>query len=237
MTDIDALATAVDEIATRPFSVRCDGDGAEFDRDGEKVDGEGETVDVDGAEVDGGGEKIGGDGDKVVQDMEAAGFSDAKKLGDQCKELAKLTSKRCSGKVLLPPPSEMIIFQAAVPPGSDWRYLSNLTRREYRVDVSTEELFIAATFTSVESLFQGLKFNLVQEFALGGALEGEAGIALVNVAKPGFIEKYAKKASEGPADGFVALFVSRLWGDALAVARATSPALATLDAHSFHSAK
>jgi len=161
--------------------------------------------------------------------LQAGGLDDAGKVGEWCKQLGNLTAARCSDAASVPPRADLIIFKAAVPPGSGWRYLSNFAGRNFEVDVSNAYLRVVGTFGCVESLYQGLKFNLVEQFARGGKLDGEEAVRVLETIKPGIAAKYEKKQGEGPADGFVALNVSLLWGDKLAAVRASSPELATLD--------
>ena len=52
------------------------------------------------------------------------------------------------------------------PPGIEWRFLSNLAYRPFEAKVSTPDIAVSATFTSVEGLYQGLKFNLSTKVSL-----------------------------------------------------------------------
>ena len=158
----------------------------------------------------------------------------AKDVGAMCKELGAATASRCAEEV--PPKAKAIIFKAAVPKPpaneSKWRYLSNLATREFqvRLPIPSHPATKGCTYTCVEALYQSLKFNLAAEFAKGGALEGRKGKDLLNAVKPGFKDKAKAKEEAGAAEGYVALIVSRLWGDELQQARDFAPAsLSKLD--------
>lgn len=164
----------------------------------------------------------------VLEQMLAGGGQDQQTFKDCCKKLTELTKIRMEGSAGVA--NDVIIFKADHPPGSDWRYLSNMAGHEFRVDVDVQHLKLSETFGSVEALYQGLKFNLPREFASGGALSGEVGAAKLALVKPDIAEKLKKKAEKGPAAGWIAWYCSReLVDDKLATVRASDPALATLD--------
>ena len=131
----------------------------------------------------------------------------------------------------LPPPDDIIVFKSAYPPGSEWCFLSNLARREFFVDLQLPHLSVKGTFSSVEALYQGLKFDAPEQFAIGGALEGEAGMAALEGAKPGSAAKVTKSYEKcgGASEGVLTVMISRCFGDALARLRRQAPPLALLD--------
>ena len=105
--------------------------------------------------------------------------------------------------------------------------LSNLSRREFRAQLDTPKL--DATFSSVEGLYQGLKFNLPEQFAKGGALHGAAGSAALEAASKGSAEKLAKKSGNPASEGLTALMASRMFGDKLKALQKHARALKELD--------
>jgi hypothetical protein len=100
----------------------------------------------------------------LVHDLQAA--TDKGALSD----LKKKLEERSIACITETPQQNAIIFQSAYPPDSKWRYLSNMARREFDVDLPC--LNIKNKLPSVEALYQGLKLNLTHELAIGGALEG-----------------------------------------------------------------
>ena len=52
--------------------------------------------------------------------------------------------------------------------------LPNLARRDFAVDLELPSIRVHGTYSSVEALYQGLKFTVPEQFAVGGALEGDA---------------------------------------------------------------
>ncbi len=159
----------------------------------------------------------------IASELREANFEDAQKIARLCKELTELSSQRSAGKVTVIAQSETIIYKAAIPPGSKYRYLSNFARRDFAVKVSNKHLEVDGTFSCVEALYQALKFNRPEQFANGGRLDGMECVKMLDGIKPGIEEKFLKKALEGPADGFIALSVSQLWGEKLQALKDQAP--------------
>jgi hypothetical protein len=130
------------------------------------------------------------------------------------KRLIKLSAARCPEEA--PEAMACIIFQSnhssGGEPGRDWRSLSNFAHREFAVDIATDHLSLRGSFSSVEGLFQGLKFNLTEQFACGGLLVGAKAGSILEPLKAGITAKLEEKLAASPEnmEGFVALQSCRL---------------------------
>jgi hypothetical protein len=147
------------------------------------------------------------EGASLVEQQLAANLStDAKKVRERNHKLQEMMDARMVEVLVeVPAPDGTIIYKAAYPKGSEWRYLTNLAGREFDVQLSSPSLSVSARsaprithtaqhprgdpwpvptervctvpcrFGCVEAMYQGLKFNLPLEFAVTGALGGEKG--------------------------------------------------------------
>ena len=104
---------------------------------------------------------------------------------------------------------EPIRFKGSYPPGSEWRYLSNLTDREFSAQLAGL-VPTRSRFGSVEALYQGLKFTATSEFAEGGLLAGKTGIeTMVASDKPKYRNVWERYKDTGFAGGHIAMAISR----------------------------
>ena len=103
---------------------------------------------------------------------------------------------------------QTIRFKSNFPKGSEYRRLSNLCGREFTVVLPQLVGPRPVTFTSVEGLYQGLKYTLTEQFGRGQLLDGERGVDTLVAVTSEKANKY-RADIQGGFDGKLSCMVAK----------------------------
>ena len=92
---------------------------------------------------------------------------------------------------------QTVRFKSNFPKDSEYRRLSNFCSREFTVLLPQLVSPRPVTFSSVEALYQGLKFTLTEQFGCGHLLDGERGVDTLVAAKGESANKYRAAIQSG----------------------------------------